>query len=136
MKKLLLIIIIVLTTIFAKAQSEPAVYHTNSVVTGTYNSKLKEWSYDPEIKIELSIIFNKSTVCINDKNNSRYVIDDRVEERKEGDRLHFIIKGFDKNKKDVLVILTRNTITEKKTCSIHWMAGSEQRAAIYNIKDE
>jgi hypothetical protein len=132
MKKILLMLIIVLTTTFAKSQ--PAVFHTNSVVTGTYNKKSKKWVYNPETKIEFSIIFNESTVYIDDANNSRYVIDDKVEERTEGDKLHFIVKGFDKNEKDVLVILTRNTVTEKRTCTIYWTVA--QRAVIYDIKED
>jgi hypothetical protein len=132
MKKLLLVLIIILTTTFVKAQ--PSVFHTSSFKKGTYHAKLKNWIYTPTTKIELSIIFNKSTVCINDKNNSRYIIEDKAEEHTEGDRLHFIIRGFDKNKKDVLVILTRNTITEKKTCTIYWVVS--KRAIIYNVKDE
>jgi hypothetical protein len=135
MKKLLLMLIIVLTTTFVKAQ-QLAVYHTNSVITSTYNPKLKEWIYDPETKVELSIILNESTVYINDKNNSRYVIDNEIEKRIEGDDLYFIIKGFDKNKKSVLIILNKNTITEKRTFSVHWMVGKEQRAVIYDIKEE
>ena len=71
-------LIIVLATTFAKAQ--PSVFRTNSVVTGTYSKKLKNWVYNPVTKIELSIIFNESTVYINDANNSRYVIDDKVED--------------------------------------------------------
>ena len=90
MKKLLLMLIIVLTTTFVKAQ-QLAVYHTNSVITSTYNPKLKEWIYDPETKVELSIILNESTVYINDKNNSRYVIDNEIEKRIEGNDLYFII---------------------------------------------
>jgi hypothetical protein len=132
MKKLLLMLVIVLATTFAKAQ--PSVFRTNSVVTGTYSKKLKNWVYNPGTKIELSIIFNESTVYINDANNSRYVIDDKVEERTEGDKLHFIVKGFDKNEKDVLVILTRNTVTEQRTCTIYWTVS--QRAVIYDIKQD
>jgi hypothetical protein len=132
MKKLLLMLIIVLATTFAKAQ--PSVFRTNSVVIGTYNKKLKKWIYNPKTKIELSIIFNELTVYVDDANNSRYVIDDKVEERTEGDKLHFIVKGFDKNEKDVLVILTRNTVTEKRTCTIYWTVA--QRAVIYDIKED
>jgi len=132
MKKLLLMLIIVLATTFAKAQ--PSVFRTNSVVIGTYNKKLKKWIYNPKTKIELSIIFNELTVYVDDANNSRYVIDDKVEERTEGDKLHFIVKGFDKNEKDVLVILTRNTVTEQRTCTIYWTAA--QRAVIYDIKQD
>lgn len=135
MKKLLLMLIIVLTTTFVKAQ-QLAVYHTNSVITSTYNPKLKKWINDPETKVELSIILNESTVYIDDVNNSRYVIDNEVEERTEGDNLYFIIKGFDKNKKSVLIILNKNTITKKRTFSVHWMVGKEQRAVIYDIKEE
>jgi hypothetical protein len=132
MKKLLLMLIIVLATTFAKAQ--PSVFRTNSVVIGTYNKKLKKWIYNPKTKIELSIIFNELTVYVDDANNSRYVIDDKVEERTEGDKLHFIVKGFDKNEKDVLVILTRNTVTEQRTCTIYWTVS--QRAVIYDIKQD
>ena len=132
MKKILLVLIIVLTTTFAKAQ--PSVFRTNSVVIGTYNKKLKKWIYNPKTKIELSIIFNELTVYVDDANNSRYVIDDKVEERTEGDKSHLIIKGFDKNKKDVLVILTKNIITEQRTCTIYWTAS--QRAVIYDIKQD
>jgi hypothetical protein len=132
MKKLLLMLIIVLATTFAKAQ--PSVFRTNSVVIGTYNKKLKKWIYNPKTKIELSIIFNELTVYVDDANNSRYVIDDKVEERTEGDKLHFIVKGFDKNEKDVLVILTRNTVTEQRTCTIYWTAA--QRAVIYDVKQD
>jgi len=132
MKKIILMLIIVLTTTFVKAQ--PSVFRTNSVVTGTYSKKLKNWVYNPEAKIQLSIIFNESTVYVDDANNSRYVIDDKFEERNEGDKLHLIVKGFDKNEKDVLVILTRNTVSEKRTCTIYW-TGS-QRAVIYDIKPD
>jgi hypothetical protein len=38
-----------------------------------------------------------SYVLTGDYSNSRYVIEDKAEEHTEGDRLHFIIKGFDKN---------------------------------------
>jgi hypothetical protein len=134
MKKLLLMLIIVLTTTFVKAQEQPTVYHTNSIVTGTYSSKLKKWIYNPEIKIEFSIILNESTVYINDASNSRYVLDDKVQERNEGDKLHFIIKGFDKNEKNVLVILTKNVVTGKRTFTIYWTKA--QRTVIYDIKDE
>ena len=134
MKKIILMLIIVLTTTFVKAQ--PSVFRTNSVVTGTYSKKLKNWVYNPETKIQLSIIFNESTVYVDDANNSRYVIDNEVEERTEGDNLYFIIKGFDKNKKSVLIILNKNTITKKRTFSVHWMVGKEQRAVIYDIKEE
>ena len=132
MKKLLLMLIIVLATTFAKAQ--PSVFRTNSVVIGTYNKKLKKCIYNPKTKIELSIIFNELTVYVDDANNSRYVIDDKVEERTEGDKSHLIIKGFDKNKKDVLVILTKNTVTEQRTCTIYWTVS--QRAVIYDIKQD
>jgi hypothetical protein len=132
MKKILLVLIIVLTTTFAKAQ--PSVFRTNSVVIGTYNKKLKKWIYNPKTKIELSIILNELTVYVDDANNSRYVIDDKVEERTEGDKSHLIIKGFDKNKKDVLVILTKNIITEQRTCTIYWTVS--QRAVIYDIKQD
>ncbi len=125
-------LIIVLTTEILKAQEQATVYYTNSVTTGTYNSKLKKWMYDPKTEIEFSIIFNEAVVYINDANNSRYVIDDKFEERNEGDKMHFIVKGFDKNEKSVLVILTRNTVTEKRTCSIYWTAA--QRVVIYDVK--
>jgi hypothetical protein len=90
--------------------------------------------YNPKTKIELSIIFNELTVYVDDANNSRYVIDDKVEERTEGDKSHLIIKGFDKNKKDVLVILTKNIVTEQRTCTIYWTVS--QRAVIYDIKQD
>ena len=44
MKKLLLMLVIVLATTFAKAQ--PSVFRTNSVVIGTYNKKLKKGKID------------------------------------------------------------------------------------------
>ncbi len=132
MKKIVLMLIIALTTTFVKAQ--PSVYHTNSVTTGTFNNKSKKWVYNPKTELNFSIIFNESVMYIDDANNSRYVMDDKVEERKEGDKLHFIIKGFDKNEKDVLIILTRNTVTEKMTCSIYWTVA--KRIVIYDVKQE
>lgn len=132
MKKIILMLIIVLTTGILKAQEQPTVYYTNSVTTGTFNNKLKKWVYNPKTEIEFSIIFNEAVVYINDANNSRYVIDDKFEERNEGDKLHFIVKGFDKNEKSVLIILTRNTVTEKRTCSIYWTVA--QRVVIYDVK--
>ena len=125
-------LIIVLTTGILKAQEQPSVYYTNSVTTGAFNNKLKKWIYNSETKIEFSIIFNEAIVYINDANNSRYVIDDKFEERIEGDKMHYIVKGFDKNEKNVLIILTRNTITDKRTCSIYWTVA--KRVVIYDVK--
>ncbi len=123
-------LIIVLTTTFAKAQ--PSVCHTHSVTIGRYSTKFKKWNYDPSIFIDLSIIFEESTIYVNDLNNSRYFMSIDGEERKDGDKTHYITKGLDEDKRDILIILTRNTVTLKRTLTIYWT--SFQSAVIYDLK--
>ena len=131
MRKLLLALILVLATVLVNAQN---IYHSTSIQTGQYSKKLKKWKFSDPVVNEVSIIFNEGAVYVSDVNNSRYIISDQVDDISDDKNVIYAVKGLDKDKKDVIVFLIKDKISEGKLIMIYW--NSSARAIKYQIKND
>ena len=131
MRKLLLALILVLATVLVNAQN---IYHSTSIQTGQYSKKLKKWKFSNPVVNEVSIIFNEGAVYVSDVNNSRYIISDQVDDISDDKNVIYAVKGLDKDKKDVIVFLIKDKISEGKLIMIYW--NSSARAIKYQIKND
>lgn len=132
MKKIVLMLILVLTTVFVNAQAH--VYHSKAIQEGKYNKKLKKWNFTNPSSSQVSIIFNEGTVYVSDLNNSRYIISDVVDDISDDKNVIYAIKGLDKTKKDVIIFLIKDKTSEEKVIIIYWsLSGNSLK---YKIKNE
>ena len=131
MRKLLLALILVLATVLVNAQN---IYHSASIQTGQYSKKLKKWKFSDPVVNEVSIIFNEGAVYVSDVNNSRYIISDQVDDISDDKNVIYAVKGLDKDKKDVIIFLIKDKISEGKLIMIYW--NSSARAIKYQIKND
>ena len=132
MKKIVLMLILVLTTVFVNAQAN--VYHATSIQEGKYNKKLKKWSFTNPSSSQVSIIFNEGAVYVSDINNSRYIISDVVDDISDDKNVIYAIKGLDKTKKDVVIFLIKDKASEEKVIIVYWsLSGNSLK---YKIKNE
>ena len=131
MRKLLLALILVLATVLVNAQN---IYHSTSIQTGQYSKKLKKWKFSDPVVNEVSIIFNEGAVYVSDVNNSRYIISDQVDDISDDKNVIYAVKGLDKDKKDVIIFLIKDKISEGKLIMIYW--NSSARAIKYQIKND
>ena len=132
MKKIVLMLILVLTTVFVNAQA--IIYHATSFQLGKYDKKLKKWNFDQPFVNEVSIIFNEGIVYVSDVNNSRYTISDEINDISDEINIIYAINGFDNDKKKVLIFLIKNKVTEEKNITIYW--NKSQSTLKYIIKND
>ena len=132
MKKIISLLILVLATGIVNAQAN--IYHSTSIQTGKYNKKLKKWYYANPIANEVSIIFNEGAVYVSDVNNSRYIISDEVDDISDDKNVIYAVKGLDKNKKDIVIFLIKDKISEERVIMIYWRVSTT--AIKYKIKNE
>ena len=110
------------------------IYHSTSIQTGQYSKKLKKWKFSDPVVNEVSIIFNEGAVYVSDVNNSRYIISDQVDDISDDKNVIYAVKGLDKDKKDVIIFLIKDKISEGKLIMIYW--NSSARAIKYQIKND
>ena len=132
MKKIISILILVLTTVWVNAQAN--IYHSTSIKEGKYNKKLKKWNFTNPTIDEVSIIFNEGAVYVSDVNNSRYIISDEVDDISDDKNVIYAVKGLDKNKKDIVIFLIKDKISEERVIMIYWSVSTT--AVKYQIKNE
>ena len=82
----------------------------------------------------MSIIFNEGAVYVSDVNNSRYIISDEVDDISDDKNVIYAVKGIDKNKKDIVIFLIKDKISEERLIMIYW--NSTASALMYQIKNE
>ena len=132
MKKIISILILVLATVWVNAQAN--IYHSTSIQEGKYNKKLKKWNFTNPTIDEVSIIFNEGAVYVSDVNNSRYIISDEVDDISDDKNVIYAVKGLDKNKKDIVIFLIKDKISEERVIMIYWSVSTT--AVKYQIKNE
>ena len=132
MKKIVLMLILVLTTVFVNAQA--IIYHATSIQEGKYNKKLKKWNFTNPRSSQVSIIFNEGAVYVSDINNSRYIISDEVNDISDDKNVILSIKGSDKNEKNIIIFLIKDKTTGERLLLIYW--GLSGNSLKYQIKNE